>query len=259
MSDSGELRRRYGEKEVGLILKRAAELQREASATTPGGGGFSLGELEEIAEEAGIDPRYLRQAASELDTGAAGTPSGAAARFLGGPLTIELERSLAGELAPADFEGLVPDIQRAADALGQASLLGHTLTWHSSTPQGERSLQITVSSTHGRTRIRIQERLNGLAGALFGGFMGGGGGGVGLGIGLGVGLGALGSAAFAIAFPVAVIGGSYVAARTLFGSLSRRRQRVLRELMDRLTEHIETISAHRAVDRQRGAKELPSG
>ncbi len=215
------------------------------------GGGLTLAELEEIAAEAGIDPRHLRRAATQLDEGMVGVPTEGIARLLGGPLAIEFERRLAGELPESDFEQMIPEIQRAAGGLGQASLLGRTLTWHSSTPQGERSLQITVSSTHGRTRIRIQERLNGLAGALFGGFLDGGGGGV----GLGVGIGALGSAAFAIAFPVAVISGSYALARTIFGSTARRRQRALRDLLDRLTELFDHASAGRALrpaDRPRG-------
>jgi predicted lipid-binding transport protein (Tim44 family) len=127
--------------------------------------------------------------------------------------------------------------------LGQADLKGQTLTWQSNTPQGERSLQVIVSSRDGRTRIRIEERLNNLAAGLFGGMVGGGGGGIGLGVGLGVGIGALQSAAFATAWPVAIIGGAYLLARRVYGSTAKRRQRALRDLLDRLTELVQAVTA----------------
>lgn len=252
MSEQPPQRRRYGDKEVGLILKRAAELQRQEPASGTEGGGLTLPELEEIASEAGIDPRYLRRAAAEVDSSTK-LDSGKASIFFGAPLTIELERTLTGEMPDEEFSAFVPDIQQAAGAHGQASALGSTFTWQSSTPGGERSLQVTVTSGNGRTRIRIEERLTNLAGQLFGGMVGGGGGGIGLGIGLGVGIGALQSAAFAIFWPAGVIGGAYLLARSIYTSTARKRRRVLRDLLDRLTERIEdAVPKPSLEDPQRG-------
>jgi hypothetical protein len=242
MHQPDDLRRRYGDKEVGLILKRAADLQRQDPAGTAGGG-LTVEELEEIAAEAGIDPSYLRRAAQELDISATYLADEAPTLLTGAPLTVRLERTVVGELPESELDRLVPDIQQAADGHGQASLIGHTLTWRSNTSNTERSLLVDVSARDGQTHILIEERLHGLAGQLFGGLLGGVGGGIGLGIGLGVGLGALGSAAFAIAFPAAVIGGSYVMARSIFGSVARRRRRVLRDLLDRLTERVARATA----------------
>lgn len=247
-------RRRYGDNEIGLILKRAAELQRQEPAAGTEGSGLTLPELEEIAAEAGIDPRYLRRAAAEVDEGGTKFDSGKASYFLGAPLTIELDRTLSGEVPEEDFALFVPDIQQAAGGHGQASALGRTFTWQSSTPGGERSLQVTVTSRDGRTRIRIEERLSSLAGQLFGGMLGGGGGGIGLGIGLGVGIGALQSAAFAIAWPVSIIGGAYLLARSIYTSTARKRQRVLRDLLDRLTEHVERVSSTPLLDNDEEAR-----
>jgi len=240
MNEQAPQRRRYGDKEVGLILKRAAELQRQEPASATEGGGLTLSELEEIAAEAGIDPRYLRRAATDIDAGGSTLSSGKASYFFGAPLTIELERTLAGEFPEEEFSLLVPDVQQAAGGHGQTSALGKVFTWQSSTPQGERSLQVTVTSSDGRTRIRIEERLSTLAGNLFGRMVGGGGGGIGLGVGLGVGAG-LQSAAFAILWPVSIIGGAYLLARSIYTSTARKRQRVLRDLLDRLTERIEDV------------------
>jgi hypothetical protein len=258
MSESGERRRRYGDKEVGLILKRAAELQRREPESAAGGSGLTLAELEEIAVEAGIDPRLLRRAADDLDAGAASLHSEGAARVLGAPVSIKFERTLTGEIPESEFERLVPEIQQAADAYVQPSLLGRTLTWQSTTPDNLRTLQVVVSSRDGRTRIRIEERLSQLAWAMFGGMIGGGGGGIGLGVGLGVGLGALQSALFAIIWPVGIIGGAYLLGRKVYRSTVRRRQRVLRELLDRLTEHVESVVTDAQLEPGASPPELPS-
>ncbi len=241
MTESGEHRRRYGDKEVGLILKRAAEIQSQGPESAAGGG-LGLRELEEIAAEAGIDPNSLRQAAAELDAGKAAMHDEAAARFLGGPPTLGYNRTLHGELSAEDLEGLFAPIQRAAGSHGQAGVSGKTLTWESKTSDDLRSLQVIVDSRNERTRINIEERLSGLAWAIHGGIIGGGGLGAGLGVGLGVGIGALGSALFAVAVPIASLSGAILLSRTIFRSAVRRRQRVLRELLDQLTEEVESAA-----------------
>jgi len=253
MTDAEEHRRRYGDKEVGLILKRAAELQSQGQGSAAGGG-LSLRELEEIAAEAGIDPGSLRRAAEELDAGRAAMHDEAAARFLGGPATIRYERKLKGEISGESLELLVVPIQRAAEAHGQGGVLGGTLSWQYKSSDGARSLQVIVASRAGRTRISIEERNAGMAWGVFGGIMGGGGMGVGLGVGLGVGIGALGSALFSVAFPLAVLGGSYFISRSVFGSVVGRRQRLLRKLLDDLTEEVE---ANRTVDSEPVLDQLP--
>ena len=52
--------RRLDERDASRVLRRAAALQLRAS-------GLSVGELERAAEEAGIDPAYVRRALDELD------------------------------------------------------------------------------------------------------------------------------------------------------------------------------------------------
>ena len=122
--------------------------------------------------------------------------------------------------------------------------MGKTLTWSSRSDTNTSSQQVLVSSRNGETMVRIEERLGGLAGALFGGFLGGVGGGVGLGAG-GALAAVLGSAAFAVAFPLVVIGGSYAAARAIFADQVRKRRSRMEELMDRIVERVETEVAGR--------------
>jgi len=87
--------------------------------------------------------------------------------------------------------------------------------------------------------IRIEERMQQLAGAWYGGMVAGGGLGTGLGVGLGVGLGALGSVLFATLVPIGALAGSFALARHFFGKVSRKRRKTLTTLLDRLTDLVE--------------------
>ena len=229
--------RRYNEKEVSRLLKRAAELQRSSPAA-PNPTGFSLAELESIAAEAGLDATHLRQAAMELDAAGMGAfPPGIGRTLAGAPLKIVLERTLSVEAPETAFAALVPMIQIAADAPGQASQVGRTLTWHSQNPSNPRGLQILVSVSSGQTHIRIEERYGGVAAAVFAGGLGGIGGGIGIGMGGAIG-GALGSVALAVALPIVIITATWAGGRTLFRSIVSRRTRVLEQLLERIAEEL---------------------
>jgi hypothetical protein len=152
---------------------------------------------------------------------------------------VELERRVQGEVPEDRWDDVIHEISRAADGQGHPSVIGRTLSWVLSDPNRQRFLQVTVANREGETVIRIEERMQQLAGAIYGGIIGGVGGGLGLGVGLGVGLGALGSAVFATVFPVTVLAGSFWVARTAFGSTATKRRRALITLLDRLTELVE--------------------
>jgi hypothetical protein len=62
---------------------------------------------------------------------------------------------------------------------------------------------------------------------------------LGLGVGLGVGLGALGSAAFAILFPIGVMTGAWAIARGIFRTSVHNRMRILTRLMNEMVATVE--------------------
>lgn len=253
MTEPDHRTRRYSEKEVARLLELATDLQRDEGSAGTVAGGLTLPELEEIAVEAGIDPRYLRRAAAELEGGGAGVRS-TWSWLTGSPATLLFERTVAGELQADALEVLSAEIQQRVGALGQAGVVGRTLTWQTETPNKTRALQIVVTSRAGETHIRIEEHLNQLAGALFGGLVGGVGLGAG-GAGLGVALGVAGSAFLAVAFPLGAVTGSYVAARTIFSTMAGRRREALRSLLEQLSE-----AASRAVaDAANGLPGAPKG
>ena len=198
MTDPGQLPgRRYNEKEVADIIKRASELQ-QLESTAESTAGMSLAELEQVAREAGLDPALVRRAATDMDTRVSDRKPSA---FIGAPTHLVLERTIDGEVPV----GRVRDA-RARDAAGarrrgpgvDAGTLARVDDAGRPSRRGvsTRTIQVTVTPRNGRTTIRIEEPLGQLAGGLFGGLMGGLGGGS-SGIAMGIGMGVFHSAAIA--------------------------------------------------------------
>ncbi len=256
MTDSSSVPRVYDDDEVARILKRATELHQEEPSRASRGGGLTLKELEEIAVEAGINPANLRRAALELDSGSRGPSEWAG--FLGEKLTLVFERVVPGEVADRGFEDVVAVIQQSAFDHGQASLLGHTLTWQTETATKTRSLQVVVSSRDGETHIRIEERLHQMAGSVLGGITGGVGLGVGLGVGVPVGVATMGSALFAVAFPLGIIGLSFMGAREIYRAVVSRRRRVLGDLLERVSTAVSASVSGSLPQKPEDPRSLPS-
>lgn len=217
--------RRYADAETALILKRAAELQGTAEPPSSP----TLTDLQQIADEAGIEPRYVRQAAAEL---AAQSHGGAVAAS---STSLRLERTVAGEIPVSSFDALVEAIRSATGLAGQATVLGRGLTWTSAVaghPAPPRAITITVTSADGQTTIRGDESLvrvasdylgAGVASALMGSFgaVAAAGGDPSMGV---------------IAAAVAWAGGSLIAAFRMRQRSADRHQEQLAEMLDRVAE-----------------------
>ncbi|MCH7856631.1 MAG: hypothetical protein IIB37_07755 [Gemmatimonadetes bacterium] len=246
----------YGDKEIGQILKRATELQNE-EPTASSSSGLTLRELEEVAVEAGIDPRFLQRAAMELGTNP--TDADFWTKVVGDELVLLRETTVPGELSDDGFERVASVIQIGTREQGQPSLLGRSLTWHAETANKTRSVQVTVTSRDGQTHVRLEENLNQLAGGLFGGVVGGFGIGFGVGMGLPLGLGFFGSALVATAFPVGLVGLSYIGARQIYRAVTKSRRRVMGELFDKILAEVIACAEDRAVESAKTPGQLPSG
>lgn len=241
--------RRYADTETALILKRAAELQ----GTAPPPASPTLSDLQQIADEAGIEPRYVRQAAAELAASPRGRGVGGSAGWLG------LQRVIPGEVPTSSFDALVEAIRSATGMAGQAAVLGRSLAWISATPghpAPPRAITITVTSVDGQTTIRGDESLARVASDAMG---------AGVGSAL---IGSFGAVAAmggdpslgVIAAAVAWAGGSLLAARQLHRRIAHRHHEELAEMLDRVAERsaamipaaAETGSAPADADRTRG-------
>src|SRR5436309_359605 len=227
-------RRRYSGGEVQEIVQRAAEL--EATAPTAGGA-MTIGGVEALAAEVGIARDVVRAAVQSL------TPAGAVApsepprsnRWLGGPTTLLFERVVDGEVPDSEWLGMVDEIRRALNNVGQVSQFGRSFSWVA-TRRGasQRDLEVAVSVRGGHTRIAIRENLASLIGGIYGG-IGGGMGGGGIGPIIGIFAGALHATgpAFGVVVPLWLLT-SFVTARTFYHYSTRRRMRDLERLADRL-------------------------
>src|SRR5881296_1955786 len=172
-------RRRYSRGEVQEIVKRASELE----ATTPtAGGAMTLGGVEALAAEVGIASRIVRAAAESLVPAPAPAPAAGLRRnrWVGGPTTLLFERVVEGEVPDSEWLGLVDEIRRVMNNVGQVSQFGRSFSWVAARRgASQRDLEVAVSVRGGQTRITIRENLASLMGAVFGGIGGGmGGGGV---------------------------------------------------------------------------------
>ncbi|HEX6573342.1 MAG TPA: hypothetical protein VF042_00105 [Gemmatimonadaceae bacterium] len=239
MADAPGSGRKFNEEEVALIIKRAAELQQVEEVEETSSNALSLAEVEQIAKEAGIDPALVRRAANSLDRP---VETSRPSPWVGAPTRIIYERAVDGEISNDEFEALVDTIRRAIGENGVPSVLGRTLSWSSTLRGGRRRnrgrhIDVSIMSRGGVTTIRVEEELRDIAGALFGGLLGGGAGGT-SGISFGIGMGEFHSAAIAGMLWFGIAGGFYVLARTIFGNISHKRDKQLRELANRLEEQV---------------------
>lgn len=137
----------FDEREISAILKRAAEIQG-ADGAAPAFG-LSLGELQQLAAEAGIDPQSVAAAAAEL------SPRDADERLniWGGPLTMTLDRVVKGEVDEAAWEAMVAAIRRTFNNTGTVQPWGQALEWtHNS---GGAQAHVTVTPRDGCTHIQV--------------------------------------------------------------------------------------------------------
>jgi hypothetical protein len=199
------------------------------------GHGLSAAELQDVAGEAGIDPRFVRQAIAES---ADPLPDAEHSPFLGEVKTLELVEVLEGEADADTIDRMLEEVQRAFADGGHVSRTAHSATWTGSRALASSrlsSLVVAVTARSGRTEVRITERLEHLSTALFVGLFVGGGG-VGVAISGAIGMGELGAPLVFGAGALATVGGFYGLARTLYSRSARRRRRELQRLLGRLVQ-----------------------
>ncbi len=161
--------RRYDEHEADAILERAARLQGTAAASSDPRA-MTLAEIEQAAEEAGIERALVRRAARELD--AASGPRALAERSTAVPGPLALlrwgrrwveTRTVDGVLSRADLETLVERLQQDRGVVGQVFVTDRGLKWSiPSNPQGQTDwTTVEVRSDAGSTAVEVYAKLGG--------------------------------------------------------------------------------------------------
>jgi len=245
--------KRYDEKAVSQILRRAAEL--ELGGGLRARGGLTSTDIERVAEEAGLDPTAVRAAIAERER----APEPTAGLF-GGPLRVRQARVLDAELDERGVEEVLDLAQHELGMFGETYRNGRTHTW---SPKGvPRNLQVRVQVRDGRTEIVVDERLGPLAGALWGGVFGGVGG-ASIGLSVPLGLAAFGSVGAMIALLGAGLGGAFLLTRAIYKTMAGKRRAELTALADRLAAEGRAEAEAPALEDSAGIEperdELPRG
>jgi hypothetical protein len=138
---------RFNEDEAAAIFARAAEAEASGRKPTTAGGGMTLAELQEIGQEAGLQPDAVAQAAESLRR--KGTRV-AAPSFLSFPIgvarTVPLERPLTDE----EWGELVMQLRSTFNAGGRVQSSGNFREWRNG------NLRITATPAPGAYQVEMR-------------------------------------------------------------------------------------------------------
>jgi eukaryotic-like serine/threonine-protein kinase len=260
--------------QANAVWERAASLQAATSshpappvaalpaARAPAGAtsGIAMERVRESAIEAGISREHVDRAAEELGLARGAGARAARARadapapvqhrpvltpLFAAPYRLYEESDIDGELSPDDYDIMVDIIRRTLGEDGNVGTFGKTLTWTSRAQSNKgRNVFVTLIPRDGRTKIRVEERLSGLAGGLYGGIVGG--------------TSSLGALAFvqvmaathsivaSVAATAGVLLSTFSLARTILGSLKGSRAKQLAGLREELAAEARASIASRA-------------
>lgn len=154
--------RQYTEDEVRELLARAVERQEADRRHAHTAHGLTLEEVERIAAEVGIDPRYVAAAAEDLER----TASLAGINpYLGGPLRIERERTVEGRLTEADVAPLVEALRTAYNPKdrGRVETLAGTVEWSGKADDSGDRLFFKVEPRGNHTQITLRHAMDSTA------------------------------------------------------------------------------------------------
>lgn len=153
----------FSEDEVGRLLQRAIERQEADRDHVDIDQGLSLDEIQRIAEEVGIDAKYVQMAFLDMQ---AKKPEEAGLGIWGSPTTVELERVVPGHLTDNAIESMLAAIRsNHKTSRGQFEKLNHSFEWSASNASGSR-LVVSAQRKGKNTKITIRDRMDGFL-ALF--------------------------------------------------------------------------------------------
>lgn len=152
--------RRYGDDEVREIFSLATTGGTGEQSVPAESGGLTLDQLRQIAQEAGIDPARVAQAAASLD--ARGRPA-PIRRMMGMPIGVSRVVDLPRAPTNREWEQLIAEFRTTFGAQGRATVSGGLREWSNG------NLHISVEPTERGEQLRLSTRkedalaLNGVA------------------------------------------------------------------------------------------------
>ncbi|MBO6793580.1 MAG: hypothetical protein JJ895_06700 [Balneolaceae bacterium] len=116
--------RLYTEKEISKILKRAGEIQ--ASEREKVTMGLSLEELQQLAEEVGLEPDIIANVAETIDIEPENEDEGFLSSLMM-PTKIDVEHVIQGEISEDEWPEVVAMMERHSGKAGISSQVGKLL------------------------------------------------------------------------------------------------------------------------------------
>ncbi len=147
----------FSEDEVGRLLQRAIERQEADRVHVDFDQGLSLDEIQRIAEEVGIDPKYVQMAFLDMQSK---KTEDEGPGFWGAPVRLELERTVPGHLNDHAIESMITAIRNGMPHRGQFEKLNHSFEWSAQNSSGSRIL-VSAQRKGKNTKIKITDRLDG--------------------------------------------------------------------------------------------------
>jgi len=140
----------YDEREIGAILKRSAELSKQAAP--PNADGLTLQEIQTLAEEAGLDPALVSRAAAEL---AASSGVQANRDLAGSTLSYSTDIDLGVEVDNDTWEMMLSAIRTHFDDPGTVQSREGILEWTKGGMDFSKKAQVSIRKTNGGSRLSI--------------------------------------------------------------------------------------------------------
>jgi len=216
---------RYTDEQMALILKRAAELQSAGEEQI-----HTLAEIQQIAQQVGIEPRLIAAAAAGLPARTQGRADGV---LFGAPSSYRLALRLPGSPSAAPRAQLIATIRDHMAQVGSVEEFEDRIEWYAG-PADNKSA-VTIEPSESETVIRVDMRQHGpkvglylLAGTVS--------------LVAGV-VGAIASPVVGVAVGAGALVSTFTGARAWWGRIVARRERRVGALMDALTNEIHASSA----------------
>jgi len=137
----------YNEKEIGAILKRAAEMSHDSPDSTAAG--LSIQELQQVGSEAGLNPDLIMKAAAEIHSAKPAREK----NIFGGPVQYNNEMMLDGEIDAALWEEILASIRGTFKDPGVVTTRENIFEWTSQSETDK--AQVTAHVMNGRTKVTL--------------------------------------------------------------------------------------------------------
>lgn len=146
---SAEGSRRFTDREVAIVLRKASEI--EESVGSGASGALSLDDLKEIAKEVGISPEAINEAVAGLGRGRQVDPA-----LWGAPLVRRAVHAVPGELNEEAIARLIQLVDDHIDTAGTVSEALGSVRWTSS--DRFKSTRVSITPEGGETAIQVEEK-----------------------------------------------------------------------------------------------------